>query len=87
MYLSHITRVLIANITRYVLFLTTLNFEVMKVYLVTEDCKNDETRVVACFGTLTEAEDFCEKYNTDPYFKRFYLEEWEVGEILEGLEL
>ena len=53
----------------------------MKVFIIVEDCLNDETRNVACLETEEEAKAFCEKRNTSrPY--SFYYEEWEVGEIL-----
>ena len=53
----------------------------MKVFIIVEDCGNDETRNVACLGTKEEAEAFCNERNTSrPY--RFNYEEWEIGEII-----
>ena len=57
----------------------------MKVFIIVEDCGNDETRNVACLGTKEEAEAFCNQRNTSrPY--RFNYEEWEVGEVLNELK-
>ena len=57
----------------------------MKVFIIVEDCGNDETRNVACLATEAEAESFCNKRNTSrPY--RFNYEEWEVGEVLNELK-
>ena len=54
------------------------------VYIVYEDCGCDETRNVACLETEEKAKRFCYKRNTSrPY--RFHYEEWEVGEVLEGV--
>ena len=56
----------------------------MTVYIVYEDCGCDETRNVACLETEEKAKRFCYKRNTSrPY--RFHYEEWEVGEVLEGV--
>ena len=56
----------------------------MTVYIVYEDCGCDETRNVACLETEEKAKRFCYKRNTSrPY--RFHYEEWEVGEVLEGI--
>lgn len=53
----------------------------MKVFIITEDCWNDETRNVACLGTKEEAESFCNERNTSRHY-RFNYEEWEVGEVI-----
>ena len=54
----------------------------MKVFIIVEDCGNDETRNVACLATEDEAKAFCEKRNTSrPYL--FNYEEWEVGEVIQ----
>lgn len=52
-----------------------------KVYIVVEDCFNDETRNVACFGTEEEAKTFCKERT--PRFLRLVCEEWEVGEVID----
>jgi len=55
----------------------------MKVFIITEDCLNDETRNVACLGTEEEAKAFCANRNKAfEYWNPFTYEEWEVGEIL-----
>ena len=57
----------------------------MKVYMIVEDCGNDETRNVACLGTKEDAEEFCNERNTSrPY--RFNYEEWEIGEVIDELK-
>lgn len=52
-----------------------------KVYIVVEDCDNDETQNVACFGTEEEAETFCKERT--PRFRSLVYEEWEVGEVID----
>lgn len=56
-----------------------------KVYIIVEDCGNDETLNVACFGTEKEAKDFCDKQNPTNSLgftvQRFTYEEWNIGEI------
>ena len=57
----------------------------MTVFIIVEDCGNDETRNVACLATEDEAKAFCEKRNTSrPYL--FNYEEWEVGEVIQELK-
>ena len=62
-----------------------------KVYIVVEDCNNDETKNVACFGAKEEAESFCNLMNAykklrDHTFRnRFDYEEWRLGEINSAL--
>lgn len=69
-----------------------LNAEKLKdrgrnVYIVVEDCDNDETKNVACFGVKGEAEAFCNLMNSytklrdHTFRKRFDYEEWRLGEI------
>ena len=60
-----------------------------KVYIVVEDCYNDETQNVACFDTEEEAKAFCDRKNViareneQIYWNRFSYEEWLIGEIIE----
>ena len=51
-----------------------------KVYIVTEDCDNDETRNVACFSTDSAARKYCEHYNEGLLKPRYLFEEWNIGE-------
>ena len=58
----------------------------MKVFIIVEDCQNDETRNVACLGTEEEAKAFCAKCNKAfEYWNPFTYEEWEIGEVIEGV--
>ena len=58
----------------------------MKVFIIVEDCGNDETRNVACLGTEEEAKAFCDKHNALTNSRRFDYEEWEVGEVIQELK-
>lgn len=53
----------------------------MKVYIIIENCSNDETRNVACLSSREEAESFIHKWNRGISFNSFSYEEWNVGEI------
>lgn len=51
------------------------------VFIVTKDCDNNESRIIACFGTEKEAAIYIrEKSKASGY--RFCYEEWKVGETL-----
>ena len=54
----------------------------MKVFIIVEDCGNDETRNVACLATEAEAKEFCLKHNKPDRHWPFDYEEWEVGEVI-----
>ena len=54
----------------------------MKVYIIVEDCLNDETRNVACLATEEEAKAFCDEQNKLISRAPFSYEEWEIGEVL-----
>ena len=50
------------------------------VFIVVEDCDNDETRNVACFSTKSAAQKYCDHYNENLSKPRFCFEEWKIGE-------
>lgn len=50
------------------------------VFIVVEDCDNDETRNVACFSTESAAQKYCDHYNEKLSKPRFCFEEWKIGE-------
>ena len=54
----------------------------MKVYIIIEDCGNDETRNVACLATEEEAKAFCDERNKSKVTNPFSYEDWEIGEVL-----
>ena len=57
----------------------------MKVYIIIEDCGNDETRNVACLATEEEAKAFCDERNKSKVTNPFSYEDWEIGEVIEGV--
>lgn len=58
----------------------SLQKEISTVFIVVEDCDNDETRNVACFSTSSNAEKYCDHRNKGLPRKRFTFEEWSIGE-------
>ena len=57
-----------------------------EIFIIVEDCYNDETVNVACFDSETEAQAFCDKHNKQEKLKRFDYESWCIGEIVERLK-
>ena len=50
-----------------------------KVYIVVEDCENDETRNVECFSTEEAAQEYCDYYNKRLSRPHYSFEIWSIS--------